>query len=114
MKKKVLTVAAIMTMLVVSLIALTGCGKDKEKDKNKLVGTWEYTSGLFSYQFNDDFTGAYNVGSQSMKFTYEDKGESIVIKYDGNSTPMELKYRIEDSKLIITDSFGSDVTYNKK
>lgn len=110
MKNKILITIAMIVILAASIVVLTGC----ENKSNPLVGKWEYSTGLFWYEFNNDMTGSYNIGSTKMDFTYTDNGTSVTITYTGNSTPMELNYRFEDNKLIITDSFGSDVVYNKK
>ena len=48
------------------------------------------------------------------EFKYKDNGTSVEITYEGNTAGMELDYRIEDGKLIIVDSFGSDTVYVKK
>jgi len=49
-----------------------------------------------------------------MNFTYEADGSKVSILYEGNTAPLELNYRIEENKLIITDSFGADVEYIRK
>lgn len=110
MKKIVLTFIMI-AMLIVSVFALTGCGEKKEEEKG-VVGKWAYSS--FVYTFNKDKTGEYDVVGKIMKFTYEDDGQQLSILYEGNTEPLVLKYRIDGNKLIITDSFGSDVEYVKK
>ena len=49
-----------------------------------------------------------------MEFTYKDDGKKVSILYKGNTSPLELEYKIEGKKLIIKDSFGSDVEYERK
>lgn len=110
MKKIVLTIIMI-AMLVVSVFALTGCGEKKEEEKG-VVGKWAYSS--FVYTFNNDKTGEYDVAGRIMKFTYEDDGEQLSMLFEGNTSPMVLKYKLDGNKLIITDSFGKDVEYVKK
>ena len=107
MKKTILTLAIIL-FLAVAVVILTGCGS---KSKG-LVGQWGYSS--YVYTFNEDKTGSYDAFGTVMNFTYEDKGDTVSILYEGNTSPLELKYRIEKDKLIITDSFGEDVEYTKK
>ena len=99
-------------MLVLSVFVLTGCGEkqeDKKEEAKGLVGQWAYSTS-FVYTFNEDKTGDYS----GKKFTYEDNGTEISITYEGNTSPLVLKYRIEGNKLIVTDSFGKDVEYVKK
>ena len=107
MKKTVLAIGIIL-VLVASVFILTGC----EKKAEGLVGKWGYSS--FVYTFNEDGTGNYDAAGTIMNFTYEDKGSSVSILYSGNTSPLELNYRIEGNKLIVTDSFGEDVEYIKK
>jgi hypothetical protein len=49
-----------------------------------------------------------------MNFTYDDDGSKVKILYKGNTIPGTYEYRIDGKKLIIKDSFGSDVVYQKK
>ena len=112
MKKTIMSVALII-MLAIAALVLTGCGDKKEEDKG-VVGKWEYQS--YVYTFNEDKTGNYDYGNSGngMEFTYEDNGTELSITYKGNTSPLVLKYRKEGNKLIITDSFGKDVEYVKK
>lgn len=107
MKKTLLTLGIVL-VLVLSVFILTGC----EKKAEGLVGQWAYSS--FVYTFNEDKTGTYDALGSTMEFTYEDDGSKVSILYKGNTAPLELNYRIEGNKLIITDSFGSDVEYTRK
>ena len=111
MKKTILTIGLVL-ILVVTLLALAGCGA--KEDKNSIVGSWEYSGGGYTYVFNSDKTGCYKVGSTEMNFTYEDDGSKVSILYTGNTMASDYEYKIEGKKLIIKDSFGSDVEYIKK
>lgn len=106
MKKTIISIAVII-MLVAIAFAVTGCGENKG-----VVGQWAYSS--FIYTFNADKTGSYGIAGGTKNFTYEDDGEKLSILYEGNTSPLVLKYRIDGNKLIITDSFGKDVEYVKK
>lgn len=109
MKKKLL----FCVFAFVALVTLVGCGS--KDDSNSIVGTWEYeTNSQYVYKFNKDKTGSYTAYGTEMKFTYEDKGTEVSILYDGNTNASTFEYRIEKNKLIINDSFGSEVTYIKK
>lgn len=103
MFKKLLAVLS----LVVFVFTLSACGS-----KDPLVGTWDYNG--YVYTFNEDKTGTYLVWGTEMKFTYETKENKISILYEGNEEPLELEYRIEKNTLIVVDSFGSEVKYEKK
>ncbi len=111
MKKTILSIV-ISLILIATAFILTGCGEKQEESKGGVTGQWAYTS--YVYTFNADKTGTYDVSGKEMKFTYEDDGEKLSILYEGNTSPTVLKYRIDGDKLIITDSFGSDVEYTKK
>ena len=108
--KKYFKVLVIALILSISILGLTGCGKEKSK-KNTIVGKWEskvYSS--YVYTFNEDGTGDYS----GVKFTYTTEGNKISIKYDGNSVPFKSTYEIKDNELNIKDSFGNDTIYIKK
>ena len=104
--KKMIYSFAFIALLVVGLFAITGCGK------KGLVDSWE-TSG-YTYTFNEDKTGSYSYGSTKMAFTYEDDGKTVSILYTGNTIASSYEYKIDGDKLIIKDSFGSDVIYTRK
>ena len=106
MKKSLLTISLV---LVAVLLLVVGCGK---KSSNPLIGSWDHSG--YVYTFNEDKTGNYEFSGTKMEFTYEDDGTTLSILFEGNTSPMELEYKIEGKKLIIVDSFGSDVEYTKK
>lgn len=83
-------------------------------DSSALIGSWEYESGGFTYTFNADGTGTYDVYGEVMNFTYTDNGSSIEMLFDDVDTPSTYEYSIEGDALTIKDSFGEDVKYIKK
>ena len=111
MKKTILTLGVIL-LLAVALFVLTGCGDNGEKG---LIGSWAYKPGSSDivYKFNKDNTGSYKYYTNERTFKYEDNGTSVKITYDGDTTGSTYEYKIEGKKLIIKDSFGKDVTYEK-
>lgn len=121
MKKKLV---AAMLISVTSLALIAGCGAKAGTSTGQeaasaaeaatIVGSWEYESGGYTYNFNADGTGSYDVGDTVMPFTYEDKGDTVYIIYDGDTAGSDSAYRIEGNTLIIKDSLDNDVKYNKK
>ena len=115
--KKILSIMSLIA-IVVSALTLTGCGKDDKKNqKPSIVGEWKVESEEgydFRYVFNDDGTGKYVYSGSEIKFTYEDKGDKVVILFEGNTVESELEYRVDGNSLIIKNSFGQDVKYNKQ
>lgn len=109
-KKKVIVIIGIVLVIVVAVVILLNRGSKSEE--KGLVGKWAYSS--FVYTFNEDKTGMYDSLGNVMNFTYEADGSKVSILYEGNTAPLELNYRIEENKLIITDSFGADVEYIRK
>lgn len=93
--------------LFVGIFFLTGCNK-----KNTIEGKWSH--GSFVYTFNSDKTCSYDYGSSNMSCTYEIDGENLSILYKGNTVPFKTTFKIDGNKLIIKDSFGSDVEYIRK
>ncbi len=77
-----------------------------------LIGEWEYAG--YTYIFREDGTGAYAAGGAEMTFTYEASGGELSILFTGNTSPMVTTYRIDGGRLIVKDSFGSEVTYTAK
>lgn len=84
-------------------------------ENSPLIGSWEYEemSG-FTYTFNPDGTGTYDVMGEVMSFTYTDNGDSIEMLYEDVDAPSTYAYSIDGNTLTIKDSFGSDVKYIKK
>ena len=105
--KKIAKSLLVVSILFVCVIALTGCNKSKG-----LVGSWDHDG--YVYTFNEDKTGNYDAKGTKMEFTYEDKGDKVSILYKGNTAASEFEYKIDGKKLIIKDSFGTDVEYTKK
>ena len=141
--KKLISLLALVSSIAVMGAMFTGCGDDKKDPSSSssssssqaesseeateeesseeeaaaegLVGSWEYETGGYTYTFNADGTGTYDVGTDTpMKFTYTDDGTNLSILYDGNTAPFESTYTIDGDKLNIKDSFGSDTIYIKK
>ena len=110
--KKTLLLIGVIAVIAAALFVLTGCGEKKEEAKG-IIGSWQHKSG-YTYTFNEDKTGTYSIDGRFSEFTYEDKGNSVSILYYGNTKASEYEYRIEGNKLIIKDTFGSDVEYTKK
>ena len=111
--KKALKTLVVVVALVLTL-ALTGC-----QDINSLTGNWYYYDGSslrdnIYYTFNADGTGGYTYSGSTNKFTYEDDGTKVSLKYENATIANEYEYKIEDGTLTIKDSFGSDVIYKKK
>ncbi|MBR2827832.1 MAG: hypothetical protein IKE70_01190 [Bacilli bacterium] len=108
MKKKVQTFL-IVTMILVGVVSLTGCGKKKE---NGIVGKWAL--GKFVYTFNKDKTCQYDASGTIMKCTYEIDGDKISILYDGNTLPFETTFSIDGDTLNVKDSLGNDTLYKRQ
>lgn len=115
--KKIVSVIA-MIVIIMGVLTLTGCGKkDKNESKSSIVGVWKVESEEnydFRYVFNDDGTGYYAYMENQLPFTYEDKGDKVVIVYSGNPIESEIEYRIEGNTLIIKNEFGKEIKYNKQ
>ena len=94
-------------VLLVGVVALTGCGKKEKKDP--IVGKWAL--GSFVYTFNSDGTCNYSAAGDC---TYKINGDKISITYDGMTVPFESTFSIDGNKLNIKDSFGNDTIYTKK
>ena len=119
MKRTLATLLAVV-LLVGTVFALSGCDGTKETatpadgDKGvSIVGAWEYESGGYTYTFNEDGTGQYDVAGTVMPFTYEIDGENLSILYEGNTAAFETTFEIKGGTLNIIDSLGNDTLYKK-
>ena len=104
MNKKVASIIAIITIILISAVILTVCGAEKT-----IVGDWEYKGGGYVYHFNEDGTGTY---MGTMKFTYTEDNGKVTITYEGMDNSLEGTW--EGYVLNVKDSFGSDTIYNRK
>ena len=140
--KKIISLLALVSSAAIMGAMFTGCGdgkKDSSADSSSsssqaetseaataaetsaeaaaqgLVGSWEYETGGYTYTFNADGTGTYDVGTDTpMKFTYTDDGSKLSILYDGNTAPFETTYSIDGNKLNVKDSMDKDTIYIRK
>lgn len=135
------TIAVVCAVLMI--VSLAACGSSKTKDttngtnskadtssavdskadadskaepagNSDILGSWEYESGGYTYTFNEDGTGVYDLGTSTMEFTYEVTDTELSILYTGNTEPLVLEYEIDGNKLNVKDSFGKDTIYIKK
>ena len=115
--KKTVKMLAIVAVLMVAMLGLTGCGANKKDEKanvNPIVGSWKYESGDYIYTFKEDGTGEYSYYSTKMEFTYKTEGDKLSITYKGSTAPFETTYEINGDKLNVKDSFGKDTIYKKQ
>ncbi len=116
----------ITTLLVIAMvISIAACGK---KNENSLAGVWEYTdteSDLGAvYDLKEDGTGTYTMKIGETDVTYELKYEvkdgHLLVTYVNNETFTEddvfdSEFTLKDADtMIIKDSTGMEMTFNKK
>ena len=116
----------ITTLLVIAMaISIAACGK---KNENSLAGVWEYTdteSDLGAvYDLKEDGTGTYTMKIGETEVTYELKYEvkdgHLLVTYVNNETFTEddvfdSEFTLKDADtMIIKDSTGMEMTFNKK
>ena len=116
----------ITTLLVIAMvISIAACGK---KTENSLAGVWEYTdteSDLGAvYDLKEDGTGTYTMKIGETDVTYELKYEvkdgHLLVTYVNNETFTEddvfdSEFTLKDADtMIIKDSTGMEMTFNKK
>ena len=112
--KQIIKKISVYAVLLFIVVVISACGKS-----NSIIGTWNfYKDGNLStdiyYTFDKGTTGSYTYAGNTRKFTYEDRGTKVLIKYDGDTNSSEYDYSIKDGILTIKDSFGSEVTYKRK
>ena len=115
--KKIFMVTLAIMCAGMMLFAFSACSGESKEDNAEptIVGKWVYESAdNMYYTFNEDGTGSYFFVGGEMKFTYEDDGDAVTIKYENSTEPSIYKYTIEKDVLSIEDSFGEIVKYVKK
>ena len=122
--KRIKTITVI-TVLVMLIIALAGCGK---KEDDQLAGVWEYNdteNGIGAiYDLKTDGTGTYTmiVGEQEVVYElkYEVKDGHLLVTYVNNEIFTEddvfdSEFNFKDSNtLIVKDSFGEELEFIRK
>ena len=96
-------------ILFLSILMMTGCGK------NKIIGKWKAIDSKMEYYyiFNEDKTCSYEMTVARLDCTYEDDGKKLTILYKGNDTPSNYEYHFDDDTLIITTD-GKDNKFIKQ
>lgn len=113
--KKTFKSLLIITMLLSAILLFAGCGNKKDnKTSNPIVGAWKSNEGEFTYHFNDDGSGYYDVYGTKMDFTYTTNNGKISILFKGNTAALETDYSIDGDTLNVKDSFGKDTLYQKQ
>ena len=95
-----------------AMLLLTACGDSSNtpaETSNSIVGSWTYPNSTMTYVFNEDGTGSY----YGRDFTYTTSGDQLSILYNGDTVSFDTTYTIENNKLNVRDSFGSDTIYNR-
>jgi hypothetical protein len=105
-----------LAIALLLLLSLAACGGKAEPAKASIAGSWESEFGgyMYTYTFNADGTGNYDAAGTILQLTYADDGSKLSILFAGDTLPTELPYKLEGNKLTITDSFGTEVIYNRK
>ena len=100
----------LLIVLFLSVIFLTGCGK------NKVVGSWyiiNENSINSYYTFNKDMTGSYNFNGISSEFTYEIDGNKMTLNFVNSIVPSSFEFEIKDNTLTISSN-GFSQSFAKK
>ena len=111
MKKSIKKICLCLSLIVITIV-MSGCGKS-----DSIIGTWEnnndgVVNDNISYKFNRNNTGTYKYYTDKIDFTYEDRGNKVVITM--NNETIEHDYSIKDGILTLKDSYGENVIYKKK
>ncbi len=140
MKKITIGAIAISLSAITAAFALTGCGNSggsssstettaaattaavettaapatTEAAKSVLIGTWDSVEAPGTYYtFNEDGTGVIGGEGYTIKMNYVDKGASVELTSEGNTSALVWNYTIEGDKLSMTDADGATLTYTK-
>ena len=92
---------------IISLITITGCGKDDAPNYSKMIGYYVLTSTTASEQAVDGYEGSLEVKEgQVAVITINDRTAPLTIDgyYFINETDNKLKYTFENGVIKIEDS----------
>ena len=118
---------SIILIVFLALLCLSGCkspeeelndfiSKDNTKKETKsdssLIGSWDRNNMV--YTFNEDGSCTYDMNGRVKNCNYETNKGEITITFESGSTPYVSSYKIEDDKLILKDSSGTDDIFIKK
>ena len=112
-------------VLFVGVIWITGCDKTEEVSEennidSNVIGTWEHDEDSINavYIFKEDGTGSYTItvegNAVEKEVAYYTKDGKLFINFDKDPDTFELEYSIRGNSLVVIDSLGEEVIYNKK
>lgn len=95
-------------------VETTAAPATTEAAKSALIGTWDSVEAPGTYYtFNEDGTGVIGGEGYTIKMNYVDKGASVELTSEGNTSALVWNYTIEGDKLSMTDADGATLTYTK-
>lgn len=124
-KKLVVVIAAVVAALVALGIILMVVFKGGKANLANLVGTWRQQGEAYIYEFKSNGTGSWREEDvePAQNFTYNVTTQSdsngknkdvIEFKFENSDKSLYLPYRLDNGKLIIADSFGKEIVYDKE
>lgn len=109
MKRSICILLATLTVLCLCGTLLS-CNREKS-----IIGSWEYGEDGFSYTFEKDGTGCFQLGQQKNYFTYTLNSNELTLLYDTNTTTYNYTFELgDDNTLKLTDKNGLSTTYDRK
>ena len=115
MKRKPLSLAIKITIILLSGMILFACSSEKAS-KPSILGSWESIEapGCF-YSFEEENRGFFDSNGLIMNFTYKTDGNKVEITWEGSADPQIWQFKVENGLLAMKD-LDSDtmLTYKKK
>jgi hypothetical protein len=117
---KELPLISIVFMLVTACF-FSGCNSPSDTEKNKFVGTWNY-SGNDTVRWGNYLTffsnGSVDLDYQGIYGIYEIKDGKLAFKYalNGNQSQLLFGYSFSDdgNKMTLMDNMGNSGTFEKE
>jgi len=105
MTKKRNIFLAMISVLVLMVLSLSGC----IGEESKFVGTWETSSGIDMFTFNND--GTYEFQSDSGKYSVQDG--RLILTSDLTDLTVSFRYHFSDNnnQLTVEGIAGTSLSY---
>ncbi|MCL2402752.1 MAG: DUF5640 domain-containing protein [Coriobacteriia bacterium] len=99
----------ILAIVLAGAFLLVGCGGSDD-----IYGTWLRDSDSeTTYTFNEDGTGAFDIGFAVLDFDWTADSDAITIVNEDQNVNDTLEFSVDGDTLTLTNSSGDSETYTK-
>jgi len=100
----------VLAVVLVGAFLLVGCGGGSDD----IYGTWLRDSdGETTYTFNEDGTGAFDIGFAVLEFDWTEDSGVIRIANEEQNVTDALEFSVDGDTLTLTNAEGNSETYTR-